>query len=274
VKRNRLFLDTNILEPLATLPLSASLPKIRKYLSANFVVMISPLTVDELLLGINGGDERFFVKDQEKLRVLHGVGRLRLLPSPAKFAIKSVLGIDTNPSTPSENVIKHTIDAVLRANSRSQLEQGLVPLRYTKKRTGGVTFESIEQRHNQGKSDHAQILNQLRQKQLRRPTPVEWVKKSFRHFDLNVNDVAWCRLASALEAGIHLNSFLCDQAEQQQYDFSNHDSDWIDVHQLFYLSDPSIHFLTRDAKLRKRISQCGQASRIVLFEDLLLSIGL
>lgn len=271
MKRPRLFFDTNILEPLATPPLDANLPRIRRYLAENFVVMVSPLTLDELLLGIKNGDERYFAKDQAKMRVLRGAGRLRLLPPPAKFAIKQALGIDTSPPTPPATIIQKTIATILRASSKTQLEQGFVALPHSKKKCG-VNFEPIEQRHDWGKSEHARILDELRKKQLRRPTPVEWVKKSFRYFELNLPDSDWSRLAAALEAAISLNWFLCDQAQQAPYDFAKHDSDWIDVHQLFYLSDSSVHFLTRDARLRKRVSKCGQSSRIILLDDLMSSI--
>ena len=77
-----------------------------------------------------------------------------------------------------------------------------------------------------------------------------------------------------LEAAFALNAFLCDQAKRPGYDFVDHDSDWIDVHQLFYLSDPSVHFLTRDKTLRNRVVHCGQAKRIFILDDVPKVLGL
>ena len=273
MKLPRLFFDTNVLESLATPPFNAYLEKIRKHLSHEFVYVLSPLTVDELLLGIHSGDEQFFRKDQAKMEVLRGVGQIRLLPFPASFALKQALEIHVNPPTASAAVVKKSIDAVIRARSKAHLEQGLVPLRLSRK-TGGLNFEPIVQRHTLGKAEHARILESLRAKQVRRPTSVEWVKKSFRYFGLELGDGDWLKLASAMEAAFTLNDFLCDQAEQERYDFAKHDSDWIDVHQLFYLCDPSVHFLTRDVKLRNRIGKCGQASRIILLDEVVKALGL
>lgn len=272
MRRPRLFFDTNVPQTLAAPSRRAILPRLRKHLAQNYVVMVSPLTVDELLLGILGGDESFFARDQYKMKLLRGEGQLRVLSSPARFAIKQVLGLDTNPPTPSKSEISKIIDTVLRAKTKAQLEQGLVPQPYSK-RTCGVNFEPIEERHKRGKAMHARMLESLRLGKVGRPTPLEWVKASFRDLKLNVSDADWKKLATALEAAIALNSYLCDQAAEDGYDFARHDSDWIDVHQLFYLSDPNLHFLTRDTKLRNRISSCAQAERIILLDEVLRPVS-
>ena len=138
----------------------------------------------------------------------------------------------------------------------------------------GLNFELIEQLLESGKAEHTRLLELLRAKQLRRPLPEEWVKASFQHLNLELAQSEWRRLPAALESAFALNDFLCDQAEQNTYSFADHDSDWIDVQQLFYLSDPSIHFLTHDERLRNRVRGCGQAARIISFRDLLTELGI
>ena len=177
LKRPRIFFDTNVLEPLSKPPLQFGLDKIRRRLSEKYVYVVSPLTVDELLLGLKGGDQKYFQRDQAKMNVLRGVGQVRMLPPPATFALVQALGLEVNPPTPSGDVVKKCIETVLKAKSKAQLEQGLVPLGVGRK-TVGLNFDPIEQRHEFGKTEHARILEQLRAKQLRSPTPEEWVKKS------------------------------------------------------------------------------------------------
>ncbi len=265
MNKPRLFFDTNILETLASSPLYE---RVRKYLSARYTYVISPLTVDELLLGIKGGDEQFFDRNQAKMKVLRGVGQMRILRPPATFVLKQVLGVHVNPPTASVVEIEKCIDVVLRAHSKGQLEQGLVPLRNSRK-TGGLNFDPIEQRHNLGKAEHARILESLRAKELRKPKPNEWVKTSFRHFNLELADSEWSKVASALDAAVALNLHLCDLSAGDRYDFSRHYSDWIDLHQLFYLCDPNVSFLTNDKPLRNRVAKSDQIGRIVMLEDIL-----
>jgi hypothetical protein len=116
------------------------------------------------------------------------------------------------------------IRSVLRAKSKAESEQGLVSQRLNTK-TGGLNFESIEQRHTWGKSEHVRLLKSLRAQELRQPTSVEWVEESFRHFglELQVND--WSKLATALEAPFAFNNFLCNQAKQGAYNFSRYDQE-------------------------------------------------
>jgi hypothetical protein len=269
----RIFFDTNVLEPLSKPPLGASLEKIRRLLLQKYSYVVSPLTVDELLLGVRGGEERYFAKDQAKMNILRGTGNLHVLAPPGTYALKHGLELHVLPPTDPPAVVKKLIGVFLKAKSRQQLEQGFVHLPLHRSPLG-VNFEPIEQRHGWGKAEHARLLEELRAKAIRRPSPEEWVAKSFRHFHLSLPPADWTKLASALEAAYALNEFLCDQAEHDEYDFAEHDSDWIDVHQLFYLADPTVHFLTADKRLRNRISRCVQAGRIVVFQDMLTDLGI
>jgi hypothetical protein len=89
VKRSRLFLDTNVFEAPATPPLADHFEKISKHLSEQFIVMISPLTFDEFLLGIDEGDERYFHKDEAKIVVLRGVGKIAHPGLASKIRLES-----------------------------------------------------------------------------------------------------------------------------------------------------------------------------------------
>ena len=46
------------------------------------------------------------------------------------------------------------------------------------------------------------------------------------------------------------------------------DSDWGDFQQLFYLCDPSLHFLTDDEGIRTRCKGSEQSKRIILLKEM------
>jgi hypothetical protein len=76
------------------------------------------------------------------------------------------------------------------------------------------------------------------------------------------------RLLAALDAARRYDFFLFDIAKNRKYDFTKHDSDWLDVMQLCYLGDPLIHFVTCDGDFKVRTSGSSQAERIISFEEL------
>jgi hypothetical protein len=60
----------------------------------------------------------------------------------------------------------------------------------------------------------------------------------------------------------------------QPYNFEKHRGDWIDLQQLHYLCDPSIHLLTDDGALRNRVKNSSQGDRVLDFRGFLKKHGL
>ena len=54
--------------------------------------------------------------------VLRGVGKMRILASPARFALKVILGMDVSPAVATPEEIKYSIEGVIKAKSKAQLE--------------------------------------------------------------------------------------------------------------------------------------------------------
>jgi hypothetical protein len=57
-------------------------------------------------------------------------------------------------------------------------------------------------------------------------------------------------------------------ARTNTYDFSKHDSDWLDLQQLYYLAEPSIFLVTFDSKIKLRTANSRQIGQILDFEEL------
>jgi len=91
---------------------------------------------------------------------------------------------------------------------------------------------------------------------------------------MSLTELQWNELAELLDAAFKLDDYLCEQASRKVYDFTKHDSDWIDLQQLFYLSDPTMFMVTNDIKLRNRIvKKCLGAKRIILLDELLRDVN-
>ena len=58
------------------------------------------------------------------------------------------------------------------------------------------------------------------------------------------------------------------------YNAGKHANDWLDMQQTMYLCDPSIHLITADKPLCKKISASHQANRVHYLPDYLQQNGL
>jgi len=63
---------------------------------------------------------------------------------------------------------------------------------------------------------------------------------------------------------VHLWRFIRDP----NYDFAAHGPEIVDAYQLYYLCDREMHFVTSERKLRNKVSESAQSTRILSFEAL------
>ncbi len=77
------------------------------------------------------------------------------------------------------------------------------------------------------------------------------------------------RIAESLDAAFQFDMSLYGRARTSNYNFGKHRTEWIDEQQLYYLSDPDMHFLTRDGRLREWIKASTQANRVLNFDTFL-----
>lgn len=256
---NRLFFDTNVLQ---TVIAEGCVDRVRRYTKQNYRYVVSPMTTNELLLGVANGDPLYFPKDQARASVLRGSEPFTMLALPGAFALKQLLNKPVKSPNDEKGGFKQCLKILLEAESKDQLARFEVG---PKKRR--LNFDALQARHNAGKGEHARILEALRSGELREPNQHQWVQTSFRNFGVVLEDEQWSKLGSALDAAFALNRFLCRQARQNTYDFAEHDSDWVDIQQLFYLSAPDVHMVTTDKRLRERVGATHGASRIILLRD-------
>jgi len=266
INKPRLFFDTNILEPLLSLFGESSIRKLFRSIHDQYAYVTSPLTVTELMDGIQNGDPQYFGKDKRKADLLLPFSYTRVLALPKGFILKSVLNREIKES----RRFKIALDWTLRALTRDELQAFDVPERSTSK-TGGADLKRFSNDILLGKQEHIDIYNNLRQGELFRPDAREWVVESFRPDSFTPLDTG--KMVVALDAAYRMNIYLCDNAKNSSYKFEKRSSDWIDIQQLFYLADPLMRMVTNDTDFHRRIGDCEAAERIFTLDHLLQSLG-
>ncbi|MDP8980240.1 MAG: hypothetical protein M3O35_06585 [Acidobacteriota bacterium] len=70
--------------------------------------------------------------------------------------------------------------------------------------------------------------------------------------------------------GARLDAAYCYQKQtfrtvftDSKYNVANHDGDWVDNQQLFYLCDPGMHLLTDDDGIVKKSASSTQCKRVL-----------
>ena len=137
-----------------------------------------------------------------------------------------------------------------------------------------MNFLTLTSQMDAGKSEHAKLLVSVRDGTQNLPTPEQWASSILAMNGYSALSVEANRVASALESAYLFDLSLWDLAKNNTYDFLKHASDWIDSQQLYYLADPSIHFLTTDeSTIRKRVAASSQAARILTLRDEAKKLG-
>jgi hypothetical protein len=95
-----------------------------------------------------------------------------------------------------------------------------------------------------------------------------WIKMSLAHYEQPDTLYNRKRLCESLSANRLMAKFVWQARNDKRYDFFKHSSDLVDGQQLAYLADPVMHFVSNDRKLRSRIANSPQSSRVLSWRDL------
>ena len=180
--------------------------------------------------------------------------------------------LDIRPTTNVPLEVIDVIAFVLSRTSRLGLQEVVPSVIFRGNTAIKVNTDKFAKLIDEGVKQHAELLEDLRHQRKTRPTPEEWVRVSFRMFDIPLNSEQVVMMTKGLEAAIAHNDFLCQQAQaksKKPYDFHNssHRGDWVDLHQVMYLADPTMHLLTGDKPIFERIKHTEQSKRIYRWND-------
>jgi hypothetical protein len=161
------------------------------------------------------------------------------------------------------------LEVTLAAKSRVDLTSGRVALRGHHGKSFGVDLQILSEQIQSGKKSHTKSLEELRQGKLLPSPPERWSNSVLKEVGAPVDSLKAAKLQVALDAALSHDLSLYALAKQGCYDFARHNSDWLDGQQLYYLSDPTVQFVTCDIRrIRHRTRGSSQANRIVSFDEL------
>jgi hypothetical protein len=165
------------------------------------------------------------------------------------------------------------IRAVLRAPDKQSLVNGEIEVPPRKLKTFGLNLRLIGNQVQEGKDAHVGELEELRRGELRVPSPPVWAAGIMRRMQVQPTTQRCEAIAAALDAAYRFDYSLYKLAFESNYDFAKHASDWIDVQQLYYLSDRDMIIITEDTNQIRRTAGSTQSARVLAYTDLLQALA-
>lgn len=267
----RIFFDTQIY----VYAHKGTIPKgdwdlISQYVRRHFNLRISPLTLYELLNGFGTANEARFREMQGPIKVLAFPAKRKFLRLPGQFLLVDILGKKPRKAGFEPLGIELIADAVCWAQSKADLEQGLVtiPGRSFYGKSFGLRLAEIEEGIVTGKRAHVESLERLREGDLHRSTPDTFAVGILKRLGVEPNPSDRLKLAQVVEAAYKFSESLWGFAEGKKYNLAKHSSDWIDFQQLYYLAHSGTYFVTSDPDFRVRTQGAEQRNRIWTLDNL------
>ncbi len=267
--KHQIFVDTNVCNHVAYQNLDHQWRSIGTYVLSNYKYVISPITLIELLGKIGRGDARYFEKNRKALRVLLGTRTKRtFLRFPGQFVLRHTLGYNA-PTKLGPRDFENWTRIALKAPDKASLQNGEVQLYNAPHKTFGFDFQLHETQRDQGKTQHIRILEEVRGGRKRPSTPLRWAAGILVRYGINPSEEACMKVARALDAAYCFDKYLWRLAKNPSYNFKEHDTDWEDRQQLFYLCNEHIWFVTADTDILRETKISAQSARIISFNTLL-----
>src|SRR5262249_7496204 len=191
-----------------------------------------------------------------------------MLHLPGVHVVRSVLGLSFRKRNFEPRDLKKWLTVALKARNHTE-----VLGKYSHRRgqtQEGLDVAMIEEQMNEGRASHAEKLQHARNTKSESPSAAEWAATMLNYVlkkDPTTEDSQ--KLASAATAAYFYDRSLWNLARTSNYQFADHDSDWVGRQQLCYLCDPEVYFITNEVKLRSRIAGSEQESRVLGYKDFL-----
>lgn len=268
----KLIFDTSACSRIAR---SSHRKEIETHIDLKFRRVLSVPTFWELLHQIEGGDGSQFKDDREVIKVASGTKRpLLMLPNPLSFAVETVLKLP-RLSIPIQPLrFKQTYDLIMKARSRDELYSG-VPVMRGLKQVRQFAPEIVRQQQEAGEQAHIERLKWAMRRKVSFLSADEWATAMLKQAQITLDDQQAAELGSRLDAAYHFDAEVWKIATaNSNHKPEKHGNDWIDMQQTLYLCDPSIHLMTADKPLCKKIAASHQSDRVFYLPDYLKHNGM
>jgi hypothetical protein len=262
----RIVFDTNVCSLIANSPNKIA---VMGHLRTRYKVAASANTVYELLLGLcRSTSGQYFERDQERFKVAFGYGSLtsaKFLDHGLAFALAYGPQITTAETGMGARIFRGYTKLVLKARSLEELR--VKGVRWFGSKGRILKCDVIE-----ADFDNAKLFYRT---DVRSPLPdrTRWAKDLAAVVKVNLTDGQAATFSNSLD-GLYAYEQWLRAAVSGTFNPEKNVNDRMDMHQLFYLADPSIEFITSEEKIRKRIGASQQSYRVVLLNDFLSREGL
>ena len=237
-----------------------------KFLSSHARYAVTSITLYELIAGIDGGDDAHFPDNQDQLKILCEPAGREFLPLASDFVRSVVFRLPIRARAFESHKLKRWVDVILKAPSKADLLAGNVVVRG---QTYGSDLASRVDEIRQGKKQDVARFEKLQRGQRRASTPESWARQVLIRMKVPDSAENIATVLSSLDAAWHYELFRYGLARDPKTNFAKRASDWLDSQLLDYLADPQIHLVTFDSKIQKRVKGSKQATRVLLFSELL-----
>jgi hypothetical protein len=239
---------------------------VRKYILKHYEYCMSPITLYELLVGLEHAQAQYFLKSQRAFKAFYPSHAKSFLQLPRYFVLEHIFGRHVEPPDHIATDLDRWCRAILKARRKSEIESGTVTL--PGYRGGfGLHLDKIVRQIKEKQEGYVDAFENLRSIDSGQYTPELWAESVLRMIDEEATPANIGKVIGAVDApylfGKELWSLL-----RSKYDYAKHLSDLLDEQQLYYLADPTLLFICNDEKLRARVRKGRDSARIMNFEEL------
>jgi len=227
---------------------------------------ISPLTISELLWGLNNSDPSYFETHQRRVRILYAKGAKLFLDFP-RYHIANILNVPYRRSPTLESDFAFSIEVLLWARSKAELETGVfMPHMHKAVR---LRLDRFEREIRLLQNGFISLLSTLKGAPKAKYSIDAWAHRIQQEYELAETSSCLSVFVEGLSAAFEHEVWMRNKARNRNYDVRKHTSDLVDGQQLIYLFDPFAVIVSRDSDLRKIIKASPQRRRIMSISALI-----
>ena len=242
---------------------------VRRFISRRARYAISAITLYELISSIAHGDDQHFSENQARLKILREPPKRKILSLTGDFIRSTTFHLPPQKPDFAPERMTIWIRVLLAAKTKQEVRGPIMlPGSSNRKPAYGFDLSHFANQIKEGKRSNAAELAGLRQGGFDIPTTERWAKSRLKEIGVETTTQNVTTLLEAVDAARRYDFSLFSMAKNRAYDFARHDSDWMDIMQLFYLADPLVHLVTSDANIKLRTRGSPQADRILSFDEL------
>jgi hypothetical protein len=263
--RPKLFFDTDVCNAVedGKIP-PAEWERVLSHVYENYAYQVSAITLKEIFGGLARSPDASFEKNKSRLKAICQLKPKQFLPYPAFFVMQTILGLKNTvrrvfPPYPSEEVLYEKVcEGLLSGLSKKEIKTKL-----------DFDLDHFDDHENIPQNKFADINQGLRDGRVEKFDPLKIARNLITDCREEPDEESCRKVVVALDAALTFSKQLSYQANNQQFNFKKHHTDWGDMMQLYYLCDESMRFVTLDRKCKSKANGSTQMSRILLYKEFL-----